>query len=1293
VTSLLVSLLCLSSVSILTFESQPASAQSERVILDTTIVLYYPQEFEHAADLNQGEIVHVRFEVTAGEEIDFLLFSEIEGYEEWVYKPDTLGEDFDWTVPKDGRYYFGFYPWGDVTEIVIKITATTPSPPELVVTEPVVTYITVSPSTFVLESESSITFTATLTDENGNPIEGKTIAWGASITYGGISAYYGRLPENWIASPTSEVTDSVGQVKITLTHPNWDNASVTLIAFFDGDAKYKASSGSSQGIILRPLREPTVVTLAPANITTNSAQLNMSLTIGYHSRVEIWFEYRKQGDLDWIKFSWIYYTNTTPDTIAGRGSILEGLSPRTTYEYRAALMYDTTTIYGDILTFTTLESTPSPLEPATSALIIIPSTFTLESGNSITLTATLTSGDNPLANKSITWSSTTGTISPQSGTTDSSGRVTVTYTAPTISTQTSVTITASFAGDAEYQASSGSSKGTVTVPPSAPRAAEFEVSNLVINPSVVEPGESVTISVTVTNVGEVSGTYTLELKEEGYDTISKSVTLDAGESRRVSFTISRGWEKTHTISIDGLSGTFTVASPEAAPVSESTTTGIFESVKIEVYHSGWTSDVHLSERAKLSVYIFGIDKNLVHVYHYQSFSTSAGGTWGGYIPSGEDGYIHMRAVNEQGEVEWWPSDSEMYKIEREGGVLGPTPTPAPTPTLTGENLSLEVIGDGIAEWTTEVAHSGSYSAKLIIPEGATSMSWALAKVHYGETLSTLEPQSFYFYSNAEFRADFVLYLDTTGDGKVDKWLFSDDFYSISGKWTLAIPGLRWGWTEAPYPPYQYGQTWQSYDYWQNLYSDATVLYVAAGLEYWAAEPEGIGVPLYVDDITINGITYNLEPSGPIPSLTPTPSPTQPTELPPSEDIKVVTGRMMEEIGDGIAEWTTEVVHSGEYSVKLTIPDGAISGSWAIIKVPYGKALSTLTSAPSFYLYANVVHHPRLAIYLDKTGDGEVNNLLLSDYIDLESGNWNIGTGGLRWGWSETPYPPYSYGETWQPYEYWQSRYGDATVLYVAVALEYWAVEPDAIGEPLYVDDVIINGLIYDLEPTPWGKEEIPTTQSIEMPEIPTTTEPIEVPPEIAEILEGLEERISRLEEAVTTGKLGATINIEVKAELPEIKNVVYSPDLNITTEIKENEVEVRVSSEVTTGKTIMINIDNEILPISRLVEILVLYDGEEIALADDYSDVLNPEDENVPEYLILLGAKGIQVLVSIPSFSLHTIAITTSPPQAPAAVFPIWVIVAVALVAIGIISAVITRHQVRRARPPKVAKRSFTSFL
>jgi predicted transcriptional regulator len=87
----------------------------------------------------------------------------------------------------------------------------------------------------------------------------------------------------------------------------------------------------------------------------------------------------------------------------------------------------------------------------------------------------------------------------------------------------------------------------------------------------------------------------------------------------------------------------------------------------------------------------------------------------------------------------------------------------------------------------------------------------------------------------------------------------------------------------------------------------------------------------------------------------------------------------------------------------------------------------------------------------------------------------------------------------------------------------------------------------------------------------------------------------------------------------------------------------------------------------------------EIGLADNYADILDPTDENEPEYLILKGGKGAQILVSIPSFSTRTITITTLPTVPVIAPPPIWVIVAAGFGVVITILAVVWYH-IRKAR-------------
>jgi len=96
-------------------------------------------------------------------------------------------------------------------------------------------------------------------------------------------------------------------------------------------------------------------------------------------------------------------------------------------------------------------------------------------------------------------------------------------------------------------------------PPVVPSiSAKFTVTNLSISPIEVEQGQKVTISAAVTNSGGNPGSYTATLKIDGSVVETKSFTLNAGESQKVSFTIAKESTGNHTVELDGLAGTFKV---------------------------------------------------------------------------------------------------------------------------------------------------------------------------------------------------------------------------------------------------------------------------------------------------------------------------------------------------------------------------------------------------------------------------------------------------------------------------------------------------------------------------------------------------------------------------------------------------------------------------------------------------------------------------------------------------------------------------------------------------------------
>jgi hypothetical protein len=89
-------------------------------------------------------------------------------------------------------------------------------------------------------------------------------------------------------------------------------------------------------------------------------------------------------------------------------------------------------------------------------------------------------------------------------------------------------------------------------------AASFQVTNLVINPSEIEAGGEVAISVSVANSGDASGSYAATLTVAGTAVETKNVEIAAGASATVSFDYSPADAGTLAISIGGQSDSLVV---------------------------------------------------------------------------------------------------------------------------------------------------------------------------------------------------------------------------------------------------------------------------------------------------------------------------------------------------------------------------------------------------------------------------------------------------------------------------------------------------------------------------------------------------------------------------------------------------------------------------------------------------------------------------------------------------------------------------------------------------------------
>ena len=97
--------------------------------------------------------------------------------------------------------------------------------------------------------------------------------------------------------------------------------------------------------------------------------------------------------------------------------------------------------------------------------------------------------------------------------------------------------------------------------------ANFSASNLSIQPAEVQPNEAVTITLSVANTGDTEGSYNAVLKINGAEEAEKIITLAAGESQSVSFSVTKEKAGSYSVDVNGLASSFNVAAP-AAPAEE-----------------------------------------------------------------------------------------------------------------------------------------------------------------------------------------------------------------------------------------------------------------------------------------------------------------------------------------------------------------------------------------------------------------------------------------------------------------------------------------------------------------------------------------------------------------------------------------------------------------------------------------------------------------------------------------------------------------------------------------------------
>ena len=294
---------------------------------------------------------------------------------------------------------------------------------------------------------------------------------------------------------------------------------------------------------------PAVTTDGASIVGTNSARLSGSLAdMGTASSVDVSFVWGEtQGGP--------YPNETTPQSMISTGDFgfdLTGLEPDKTYYFRAKAV-GAGTVYG--------------VEMDLVLPAVPPSVATNDAGDitedSATLHASLDDlGTATLVRVSFEWGENPG--GPYPNRTESQ----VVYAARAFS----FALVDLEPGKTYYYRAKVVSVGTVygdeksfgmlspppEVKPVELAPAAFSLSNLTISPERIIAGESITISIRVSNTGGQEGTHTVTLYVDGVMEEANAVTLAGGGSQILTFTASRDTAGSYEITLDGEMGSFEV---------------------------------------------------------------------------------------------------------------------------------------------------------------------------------------------------------------------------------------------------------------------------------------------------------------------------------------------------------------------------------------------------------------------------------------------------------------------------------------------------------------------------------------------------------------------------------------------------------------------------------------------------------------------------------------------------------------------------------------------------------------
>jgi hypothetical protein len=130
--------------------------------------------------------------------------------------------------------------------------------------------------------------------------------------------------------------------------------------------------------------------------------------------------------------------------------------------------------------------------------------------------------------------------------------------------------------------------------------AAFEITDLLISPSQIIEGETVTVKAEIRNIGGIRGNYSVALTLDDRIIGTRGVSLDPGSGTPVIFTINETQPGEHTVGVDSLKGSFIIP-PAKFTISDLLVTpehikeGQKANVSVQLTNVGGITGSHLVE--------------------------------------------------------------------------------------------------------------------------------------------------------------------------------------------------------------------------------------------------------------------------------------------------------------------------------------------------------------------------------------------------------------------------------------------------------------------------------------------------------------------------------------------------------------------------------------------------------------------------------------------------------------------------------------------------------------------------